>query len=648
MIIKKVYIFCTKPFPVSSSGDSAGNSKTEKVPKKSKILDDVNITLTVVNRDEMLSLTVKIQENLDFSLYSKQYLNLTYVMASLSTRLENLKIMASGKVQIVDCVESNSDKTKVSRNRPRASRVKRDFDRYVAYYSKILLFSRDGVDVTMPLDTMVPKAAEADTQFEKDAHWAVKNVYGINKWSVADIQRAHLSALAIAIQNIQDDKSVKLQQSKTKNMVSKGFSSMKRFFFGKSQKKGELTDDHIELRKDIEKLQEQEAKIVSEGTNIIAVAKKEQNIFIFVRIEKDIRFLLGSSKKQIAKLSIVEGMELNLSKSKDYMRGAFRMGLMKVEDLRIQDKSMLVLHIDHKVGVNDHKWNVFGDNNKLEDPEITASNRKSSMVTFRVQKHNHTSHTDIYARILAKTQIIVNADLVKDVKYKFATPIASQSSYSSKRIIHEVKTLGSKEAKTTSPTDALRKLALDIELQSPTIIIPKQLDQFRSSNKDNLNTLVLTLGKLEVKSKSRQAEISAILKPHAKDSRVLRVIGGKSLTSLNIIDKFAGNVSLTSSDSEGIKVDIRVSEDLNNQIKIAVDNQKIIAMSSIVAALSDGQGTISTLDSKRDHRSEKSNVLHRIKSRPALIAAHLIKLSLELTVIYCQLMIYLFPVAIQT
>ena len=78
------------------------------------------------------------------------------------------------------------------------------------------------------------------------------------------------------------------------------------------------------------------------------------------------------------------------------------MGLMKVEDLRIQDKSMLVLHIDHKVGVNDHKWNVFGDNNKLEDPEITASNRKSSMVTFRVQKHNHTSHTDIYARILRK------------------------------------------------------------------------------------------------------------------------------------------------------------------------------------------------------------------------------------------------------
>ena len=54
----------------------------------------------------------------------------------------------------------------------------------------------------MPLDTMVPKAAEADTQFEKDAHWAVKNVYGMNKWSVADIQRAHLSALAIAIQNI--------------------------------------------------------------------------------------------------------------------------------------------------------------------------------------------------------------------------------------------------------------------------------------------------------------------------------------------------------------------------------------------------------------------------------------------------------------
>ena len=75
---------------------------------------------------------------------------------------------------------------------------------------------------------------------------------------------------------------------------------------------------------------------------------------------------------------------------------------------------------------------------------------------------------------------------------------------------------------------------------------------------------------------------------------MLRVIGGKSLTSLNIIDKFAGNVFLTSSDSEGIKVDIRVSEDLNNQIKIAVDNQKIIAMSSIVAALSDGQGTIST------------------------------------------------------
>ena len=96
--------------------------------------------------------------------------------------------------------------------------MKRDFDRYVAYYSKILLFSRDGVDVIMPLDTMVPKAAEADTQFEKDAHWAVKNVYGINKWSVADIQRAHLSALAIAIQNIQDDKSVKLQQSKTKHV----------------------------------------------------------------------------------------------------------------------------------------------------------------------------------------------------------------------------------------------------------------------------------------------------------------------------------------------------------------------------------------------------------------------------------------------
>ena len=49
----------------------------------------------------MLSLTVKIQENLDFSLYSKQYLNLTYVMASLSTRLENLKIMASGKVTLI-------------------------------------------------------------------------------------------------------------------------------------------------------------------------------------------------------------------------------------------------------------------------------------------------------------------------------------------------------------------------------------------------------------------------------------------------------------------------------------------------------------------------------------------------------------------
>ena len=89
----------------------------------------------------------------------------------------------------------------------------------------------------MPLDTMVPKAAEADKQFEQDAHWAVKNVYGMNKWSVADIQRAHLSALAIAIQNIQDDKSVKLRQSKAKNVVSKGFSSMKRFFFGKSQKR---------------------------------------------------------------------------------------------------------------------------------------------------------------------------------------------------------------------------------------------------------------------------------------------------------------------------------------------------------------------------------------------------------------------------
>ena len=95
MIIKKVYIFCTKTFPLSSSGNSERNSKIEKVPRKSKILDDINITLTVVNRDEMLSLTIKIQENIDFSLYSKQYLNLTYVMASLSTRLENLKIMAS-------------------------------------------------------------------------------------------------------------------------------------------------------------------------------------------------------------------------------------------------------------------------------------------------------------------------------------------------------------------------------------------------------------------------------------------------------------------------------------------------------------------------------------------------------------------------
>ena len=166
------------------------------------------------------------------------------------------------------------------------------------------------------------------------------------------------------------------------------------------------------------------------------------------------------------------------------------------------------------------------------------------MVTLRVQKDNHTSHTDIYARILAKTQLIVNTDLVKDVKYKFATPIASQSSHSGKRIIHGVKRLGSKEAKTTSPTDALRKLALDIELQSPTIIIPKQLDQFQCSNKDNLNTLVLTLGKLEVKSKLRQAEITAILKPGVKDSRVLRVIGGKSLTSLNIIDKFADTYPL--------------------------------------------------------------------------------------------------------
>ena len=59
-------------------------------------------------------------------------------MASLSTRLENLKIMASGKVQIVDCVESNSDKTKVSRNRPRAGRVKRDFDRYVVLLENTL------------------------------------------------------------------------------------------------------------------------------------------------------------------------------------------------------------------------------------------------------------------------------------------------------------------------------------------------------------------------------------------------------------------------------------------------------------------------------------------------------------------------------
>ena len=52
----------------------AGNSKTKY--RKKQNFDDVNITLTVVNRDEMLSLTVKIQENLDCIIF-KAILNLT-------------------------------------------------------------------------------------------------------------------------------------------------------------------------------------------------------------------------------------------------------------------------------------------------------------------------------------------------------------------------------------------------------------------------------------------------------------------------------------------------------------------------------------------------------------------------------------------
>ena len=634
LIVKNVCIYCTKADKKDSRSDN--NNDNDNIKPKARILQDFDVALTVVNRGKELTLIVNIDTDLRFILLSKQYLNLTYVATSLSNRLDYLQTLANGKVAIIEdgnsnTMESNNDQSK------NKSKKEREYKRYIEYYKSILLSKKQLEDKTMPLDTMIPKISEYDTLIEKDALWAVKNIYGRHKWAIADIQSAHAFALQSAIDEVRRKKEEKKAKS-LGNSIASGFSFMKNSFFGsrnkktndkKSQPETKSTKEFDQLQKDLDDLQEQETALANKDKHE-SILENKDNLFVFFKIEKNLEFILARSKKtkekklkKFLKFSLIDGVELNANKNNEYVRVALRVGLIELQDIR-ETRINILENGQGKSNQKDDTWNVFNGKESLTNPYSSTSARKASEFTFRFQKLNKTLQKSIYARILVKSKLVADLDLIKDVKNTFAAPVGTQGFHGAQRLAHEVKTLGNKEAKSTTPEEVLDNLLIDVELLSPTIVVPKNLSKWRNDGKDNLNTIVFTLGKLKIKSQQNTPEITLHLISGSNDANVLDIIGNESLSKLKVIDNFEGDIEIASTNDDGTKVNLKTKSD---EIKVLLDNDKLMVILSILDGLLHNQGTLIESQDNKNIVEDKGDVVKaRIKSKPALLGSSIRKI----------------------
>jgi hypothetical protein len=621
LIINNVCIYCTK------ADKKDGYDDNDQIKPKTKILQDLDIVLTVTNRGKELALKIDIDKDLKFILLSKQYLNLNYVATSLSNRLEHLDTLAHGKVAILD------DEISLSSMSKDENKKQKERKRYIEYYKKLLLNKQQLVDKTIPTDSMVPKVTERDSQFEKDAKWARTNIYGLNKWAIADIQSIHALVVKMVAAEIRKRKADKEAKS-IRNSISNGFNFMRKSFFGSSSSSNKRNDKNAkatsksdkevhELQQELDELHKQETMLATEEIYENIIDSKE-NLFIYFAIEKNLEFVLGSSKKKekkirkIIQFSLIDGVELNANKNSEHLRIALRVGVLAVEDLR--DKKINILENIQTGNIqNDRNWNVFNQKDTLVDPCSKSRGRKVSQFTFKFQKNNKNLKQSIYARILVKSKLVADFDVLKDIKGAFAAPVGSQGLHGGKRLAHGVKTLGEKEAKSITPSEFLSNLKIDLELESPTIVLPKYLNAWENNGRDNLNSIIFTLGQLKILSEHDEPAITLHLISGSKDCNVLDIIGEESLTKLKVIDNFEGEIRIVSADDTGTNLNLKMKD---SEIKILLDNTKIMTVLTIIDGMLFNQGTLGENELRHEERKDvEKAVKERIEPKPALLGS---------------------------